>query len=54
MKTLTNFVRVLEQVKTLNSILDFNDLLSNSDKNSSRFSFGYEDTENVLYFWTAR
>ena len=49
-KTLAKFVRIREQVNTLDCVLGFTDLLSNSPKRSPRFSPGYECTENMFYF----
>ena len=44
------FVRILEQVKSLDRSRVFTDLLSNSPKHSPRLSPGYEGTENMFYF----
>ena len=44
------FVKILEQVKTLDCVSSFHYLLSNSPKHSPRFSPGYEDRGDMFYF----
>ena len=46
----SKFVRILKQVKPSTVSRVFTDLLSNSPKHLSRFSPGYESTENMFYF----
>ena len=49
-KTSTKFVRVLEQLKALNFVSVFTDLLLNSPKRSQQFSPSYEGTEKSTCF----
>ena len=44
-------MRILEQVKTLDWVQVFTDLLSNFPKRSPWFSPAYEGTENMFYFF---